>query len=156
MKNFLLNKKRVVLIVLVILSIISIVFIIFSVQKNKKPLNTPSPTPVVFEFLRSIPANGSKTLFPNTSAIELDFSKPVDVSTLIISINPKIEYTTEFDFQDSVIFIKPIESWNLGQRYDITLSVKSKDKESLKSSVQLNFEANNPKSSQLDEVPTGK
>jgi hypothetical protein len=146
------SKKRFALLALFVFSAISLVWL-FSVSKKPSISPTPTPTPIKFELIRTIPANGSKNLFPATSAVEFDFSKQIDVSTLVIVSNPNADVVFETDQSGKTLFIRAPGGWRLATTYEITVDVLSKDKDKLPEKIVYTFEANIPKSSQMDEIP---
>lgn len=146
------NKKNILLLILTVLSILSILWIFFTTSKRK--VIPPSPAPnIKFELIRTIPENGSKDLSPNTSALEFDFSKPIEISTLVMNSVPKTDLLFETDNEDKILYIRALNGWEIGTSYTITINVSSKDKDNLQNKIIFNFESNFPKSSLMDEVP---
>lgn len=126
---------------------------IFSMTNKQRPVK-PSPTPnVKFELVRTIPANGSKDFSPNTSALEFDFSKPIDINTLILTSVPKTPLIFETNNEGNALYIRTQDGWKIGTNYTLTIDVSSIDKENLDNKIIFTFESNFPKSSLMDEVP---
>lgn len=151
LKKLLTDKKKLSLIVLILLSTLALVWILLISKGGvSKPTNTPLP--VKFSLVKTIPESGSINSFPATTAIEFDFSKPIDINTLTINSIPKSNITFETDQNDTSLFIRSIDGWSYGTTYEITISVMSKDKEGPEK-ITLTFKTNLPKSSNLDEVP---
>jgi len=152
LNKILLSKKRLIFLALFVISVISLVWL-FSLSKKPAISPTPTPVPTKFELIKAIPTNGSKNLFPATSAIEFDFSKQIDINTLVITSTPKADVAFETDQGGKILFIRALGGWRLATTYEITVDVVSKDKDKLPENIIYTFEANIPKSSQMDEIP---
>lgn len=149
-KKFDIRKVLGGVLVIVFLALIVLGAIFGRVQKPR-----PTPTPVPFELLGTIPASGSVNVFPVTTAVEFVFSKPINVDTLVLGSVPAENLTFETDQKDAVLFVRAVNGWRLGVKYQITISVTSKDGETLPA-ISYSFEVNSPKVSPLDERPTGR
>jgi len=172
-KNFLSNKKRLLLTTIGFLAIVWLIWVII-VSRNKSfiPQTTPTPTnselikttppgsstkplptTITFELIKTVPKDNSTNFFPVTTAVEFHFSKPVDISTLVVTSQPQAVLAFESDQNGTVLFVRSKNGWVLNTPYKITLDVVSKNKEGLPKKVTLNFKISLPKSSLLDEVP---
>ncbi len=147
------NKKLFLLLVLIVLSFISFAWIVSKIRKSE--INTPIPTPesVFFELIRTIPENNSINTIPSTTSILFYFSKPVDLSTLVLNSNPKSNLTFETDNNDTVLYVRNQDGWQYDTQYKITINISSKDKQPLPENINFNFKTTRITRSDMDEIP---
>lgn len=154
MKNVFQKNKKKLLTILAILSLLSVAWIILTTKKQKAivtPTPTPTGIPLEFKLLRTNPAYGEGAQIIDTNAIDFKFSKPIDVSSLIISITPEINYYFETDEEDRLLYIIPQPKWETKKLYNISIKVKSKDGESLSKSIDYKLQIEPITTSELTE-----
>lgn len=122
-KSWVLTHKLITTII--VLVIFSFVLFLYLQGKSKPGLPSVSPGPTAFVVSRMTPP----TVYPlpgeiqtagTKNAINLSFSKAVDLSTVVITSEPSLEFkiTTLADFPRTVVFY-PKTSWVDGTTYKI-------------------------------------
>lgn len=144
------KKLKRILIILFVLAIGSIAFVYFQISRNN-PIPIATPTPVVFELLKSVPESGTVTTILPTSALEFDFSKPIDPSTLNVVMKPYTPFTFDTSDDKKILFIKSNPAWDIDTKYQISLDVKSQDGESLSSPINYTLNITKQTDSNLTE-----
>lgn len=145
------NKKVVFIFVLFLLSILSIFWILS--KSGVKFAQKPTPTPYEeFKLIKSIPENNSSNPLLDTSSIEFYFSKPIDVSSLVINVEPQTDIVIDTDDNNKALFVHVVGGWQYETLYKMSVEVKSSTGETI-SPIELNFRPNIPKYSPMDEVP---
>lgn len=145
------NKKiKIVIGIVFVLALFSIVFIYYQIGKNNKTLIV-TPTPIVFELLKSIPENGAVSTILPTSALEFDFSKPIDTSTLNVVMKPYKPFTFDTSDDKTVLFIKSNPAWDVNTKYQISIEVKSQGGESLSAPISYTLNITQQTDSNLTE-----
>lgn len=145
------NKKILSILILLVLSFLSVIWILY--KSGIKLKQEPTPTPhVEFKLIKSIPGDNSSDPFLDTSAIEFYFSKPIDVSSVTINVDPETDTVIETDNDNTSLFIRAHRGWKYGTLYKIAVKVKSSVGDII-SPIELNFKPNIPKHSPMDEVP---
>lgn len=144
-------KKNPILSALAVISFISLFFIFFQPTNKSNPKNQPTPTPIKFNFIRSIPSSGGVSNIIPTSAIEFQFSKPVEVSTLTLTMDPYEPFETQTNKNGTSVYIRPLPKWQQGKVYNFKLSIKSKEGEELDEPIDFNLKIEPLKDSPLIE-----
>lgn len=145
------NNKKLFIRILVVISIYSLAWIIFQNYKIKKPEVLPTPLPIKFEYLKSIPASGTISTIPITSVIEFYFSRPVDENTAEVTVTPDTQLSFSSDVPYKAFYIKAIPSWKMDQEYKITVKIKSKEGQDLQNTINYSFKLEQMKDSLLTE-----
>lgn len=150
MKNFFKNKKKLLFIILFILATISVLFIYYQSKNNNiEPIATPIP--VKFELLKEIPSSGSISTILPTSAIEFDFSKPIDPNSIIVIVKPNIAFTFETSADKKILYLKSNPVWEVNKQYVISLDLKSTDGENLPEKINYSLKITKMTDSNLTE-----
>ncbi len=145
------NKKIVPVFILLVLSVLSIVWILSKSGVGFR--QKPTPTPYVeFKLIKSVPENNSSGSLLSTSSIEFYFSKPIDISSLVINTNPQTDTIIETDDNNTSLFVRAMEGWQYEVSYKMTIEAKSSTGEVIPP-IELNFKPNILKNSPMDEVP---
>lgn len=140
------------------ISVVVIIIIIFLVAKrdNNQTVSIPTSVPVVFEFTSVNPPNGSTSNVPSTTAVDFNFSKPIDYSTIAVISTPNINISFNTDQTGKILFVRSIDGWQTGTKYNFKINLKSKDGEALPELIDYSFQIQKPTQSLMDERPTGK
>ena len=138
MKDYI--KKHWKLIVILIISAIFFILLTISKGDNKTGIITPSPTPTTrFEVLNIFPPPGNATMAIPNLAIQISFSKPIDLISTIVQIKPYENFDLSLSKDGMTLSIFPIQSWKYNTKYDLTITVKSKDSQELESPLLYTF-----------------
>lgn len=150
--NKFIKKYKVAIIILIVLAIIFLLYALFSKKNNLGLIgSTPTPEPIPFALRGIIPTYGVGTKIIETSAIEFRFSKPLDTLSVNIKIDPEIEHSFELDEDNKVLFIRAVPWWKVGQKYTITVQVKSIGGEKLDKPIIYDLQIEQMKESELSE-----
>lgn len=139
-KNFFSKNKKKLLIAAIFVSLLSIIWIISKTKRQDQPSPTSSPIPLKFELLRANPSYGVGAQIIDTNAVDFKFSKPIDISTLVINIEPKINYSFETDGDKRILYISPNSNWETGQLYNISIDVSSEEGEKLPKKIDYQLQ----------------
>lgn len=151
MKEFFKKNKKRIIVFLIFISILSVFWILSQTKKVPKTTPTPIGAPLQFKLLRTNPAYGVGAQIINTNAIDFKFSKPIDVSTLVVNISPEIEFSFETDEENRVLYIIPNPNWTTDQLYKFLISVNSKDGDKLPEKIEYQLQIKPITTSELTE-----
>jgi hypothetical protein len=145
------KRKKILLLILIVVSIISTFWLYLQTSKTKEVEVLPTPIPLKFELIKSIPQSGSVSTIPVSSNIEFYFSKQVDVSSADVTILPYVPLSFDTDLINKAFYIRAIPSWNLDQEYKLTIRIKSIDGDILPTEINYSFRLDKMKDSLLTE-----
>ncbi len=145
------KTKKVLIALFSIISSISIVWLFYQKGNNEQDIVIPTPIPVKFEYLKSIPSSGATSTIPATSNVEFYFSIPIDESTADVIISPEIPLSFSSDVKNKSFSIRGIPSWKVDQEYKIILKIKSKDGQELSNEIIYTFKLTKLKDSPMTE-----
>lgn len=124
------KKNKILLAIFIILSVLSIFFIYFQNKKNSG-ISTPTPKPINFELLKTIPASGSETPILPTSSIEFQFSKEIDIKSLILTTTPYEPFTFDTIDGGKTLLVRPTPAWEVKKNYQIKFTINSIEGETI-------------------------
>jgi len=149
MKKFI--KKNKILFLIVLLGVITVAFLLVRRTQQEKPI--PIPTPIFFKLEQIFPNAGKQEIVIPNFAIHFTFSRPIDVSSTAVKIEPFMDFEISTNDTKKTLFIMPVPEWEFNTEYKITISTKSEDGQVLSSPVEYLFEPVYPTTSDLDEIP---
>jgi hypothetical protein len=145
------KPKKILIYALATVLIISSIWLYLKASESKKASVLPTPIPVKFELLKTIPISGSTSTIPTTSNIEFYFSKPIDEETAIVTVNPYTPLTFRAERISKAFYVRANPLWELNKEYVITIKIKSLDGDILQEDIKYNFKLNQMKDSLLTE-----
>lgn len=145
------KRKKILLSILATISVISMFWLYLQTKNIKTVEVTPTPIPVKFELIKTIPQSGSVSTIPVSSNIEFYFSKQVDVSSADVTILPYVPLSFDTDLINKAFYIRAVPSWSLNQEYKLTIRIKSIDGDSLPNEINYSFRLDKMKDSLLTE-----
>lgn len=105
-----------------------------------KPIDVFDESSVeTFEILSVHPGVGKVFLAAPNLALSFRFNFPINTNTISFNSDPKIEFTTRYDEENNVLYIKNLEFWEYETIYRITLSVESESGEKLSKPFKTTF-----------------
>jgi hypothetical protein len=116
-------------------------------------LPVPTPPPVIFELEQSFPPQGTYELVVPNFAIHFTFTKPFDVASTAIKIEPFTDFEISTDDAGTTLFVMPVPEWKFNTEYKITVSTKSKDGDVLETPIEYQFEPIPLTTSELEQIP---
>lgn len=138
------NRKKKIILALGILILLGSV--IFFLYKRRQPSPPPTPPKGELQLLQVVPSEGkNKTLFTSTG-IQFTFDGPLVLSTVKVSIEPRIKILTDTArSSSSILIVRPEDEWVLDVAYTITIKngLQSVNNKELKEDIiyQIEFEA---------------
>lgn len=127
------------------------IIVVFLLTRKEAPPPLPSPVPIPFVIKNIYPPQGQVELAFPTTAIQFNFSTPVDKNSISIIIDPFIGFEFSLENNDRTLYVQPSTAWKFGETYKIKLSVKSTKGQSLPSLLEYEFTPQIPTDSPLTE-----
>ncbi len=152
MPNFLKNKRNLIFIVLIIISFLCLLWIISKIRGGENS-NTTTQTATKFFLVRSVPKNNTKSEFPVTSTIEFSFNKEIDISTLVLTSNPKTDLDFYTNSNKTVLYIRAVGGWKIDTPYTLNIDIKDNKGQGLDERIVFNFIVTSPTTSEMSEIP---
>lgn len=136
------KKKKIIIIGAIFLTILAVFLFLKqrqapSLPSEKEPLN----------LLEIFPSEGKQQALFSSTAILFTFDAPLVLSTVNVSIDPKIEIVAEAARNSSAILaIRPVEEWEKGVSYTIVIKkgLASVNNKELKGDITYKIEFEYP------------
>lgn len=128
--------KKIIILGLIFLVIAIIIYILSirgkvpGISPSVTPFPKASEAPAAFKFIKAIP-NGEVEMAVSSTAVSFQFNKNIDVSTVKVTITPATKYEISSYSKDTMLYIRPVPSWNFNTKYTVKVNVKTPEGESL-------------------------
>ena len=122
------------------------------------PVNPEVTTPVPVEYMRlekATPKSGPHETFDGYEGIKLDFTAPIAIETLELTVKPNIPVKTEVypDFPNSLVITPSQQPWEDDVRYDFKINIVGLSGEVLRSPVTYTYLKEFPKNAPAPLIP---
>ena len=84
-------------------------------------------------------------------ALSFSFSAPIELASVVITLNPYINFDLFIDPSGETLYVRPLPKWDYNVEYKINISLKSKDGRGLSSPIEQVFTFTQMRNSPLSE-----
>lgn len=155
MRDLIKKHWKLLLFVIIVATLTLLYLLLKSPSQTATPSVTPipSPTPIPFELINTFPPPGDNNIVLSNLALQFAFSKPIDIDTAIVIVEPFIFIDKSTDIKGSTLILHPEEDWVFDTTYNLTIEVKSEEGEDLPEEIEYSFTPQSITESDLIEGP---
>ena len=139
------------LLFLILLGGLAVVLFLITRGGAQPPSPSPSPTSQPFTLLHAFPPGGKQELGDPGLALSFSFSAPIELASVVITLNPYINFDLFIDPSGETLYVRPLPKWDYNVEYKINISLKSKDGRGLSSPIEQVFTFTQMRNSPLSE-----
>lgn len=110
--------------IVVLIIILILIFVLQVMQDSARKSEESKQNQVT---LSVVIASSPEKIFLVTEPVVLNFSEPVDTSSVSIKTNPEESVVTSFNLDRTVLSIGPVKTWIYSTPYTITISYLGQD-----------------------------